>query len=577
MMNQIKQFFPVFEWAKEYSSSTLKKDAFAGLTVGIMLIPQGMAYAMIAGLPPVYGLYAALVPQILYAFMGSSRQLAVGPVAMDSLLVAAGLGALSLNSIEAYIALATFLALFMGSIQLILGGLKLGFLVNFLSKPVINGFTSAAAIIIALSQLNHLLGIDLPRSNKLNELFSFLLEFSPQAHLLSVLISVLGVSFLVLLKRHFPQFPGALILVLLGTFVSAQNNWSALGVKVVKEIPVGLPSFQFPSATLSQVYDLIPLAITLALIAFMEAISVAKAIEEKEKTNHLNANQELIALGTANIMGSLFQSYPTTGGFSRTAVNHDAGAKTGIAALFSAAVVGLTLLFFTAFFYHLPTAILGAIILVAVGKLIDLSYPKHLWKNNRNEFYILAFTFCVTLFIGIKEGIMLGVFVALLYMIYQNTQPHIAVLGRIKDTHYFKNIDRFTKDIVTYPQVLILRFDGQLFFGNQRYFKQQFSDLIKSQKQPVKHLVIAAAPINYIDATALEMLSSWMEELNKKGIAIHWTGLNGPLRDRFHKKGVFGPSHKISIYSSLDAALNDIQGSAPSEIEKSIASQRNKI
>jgi SulP family sulfate permease len=309
----------------------------------------------------------------------------------------------------------------------------------------------------------------------------------------------------------------------------------------------------------------------------MEAISVAKAIEEKEKTNRLNANQELIALGTANIIGSLFQSYPTTGGFSRTAVNHDAGAKSGVAALFSAAVVGLTLLFFTAFFYHLPTAILGAIILVAVGKLIDLSYPKQLWKNNRNEFYILVFTFCITLFVGIKEGIMLGVFVALLYMIYQNTQPHIAVLGRIKDTHYFKNIDRFTKDVVTYPQVLILRFDGPLFFGNQRYFKQAFSALIEAHELPTKHLVIAAAPISYIDATAFEMLSIWMEELNTQGIAIHWTGLNGPLRDRFHKKGVFDPSHKTSIYSSLDAALNAIQGSAPSEIEKSIASQRNKI
>ena len=178
---------------------------------------------------------------------------------------------------------------------------------------------------------------------------------------------------------------------------------------------------------------------------------------------------------------------------------------------------------------------------------------------------------------GISEGIMLGVFVALLYMIYQNTQPHIAVLGRIKDTHYFKNINRFTKDVVTYPQVLILRFDGQLFFGNQRYFKQQFSALIKKEKQPLKHLVIAAAPISYIDATAFEMLSSWMEELNDQGITIHWTGLNGPLRDRFHKKGVFGSSHNISIYSSLDAALNAIQGSDPSEIEKTIALQRNKI
>ena len=576
-MNLIKQFFPIFNWAKAYSSSALKNDAFAGITVGIMLIPQGMAYAMIAGLPPVYGLYAALFPQIIYALMGTSRQLAVGPVAMDSLLVAAGLRALSLDSTEAYIALATFLALFMGTIQLLLGGLKLGFLVNFLSKPVMSGFTSAAAIIIALSQLNHLLGIDLPRSNQIHELFSFLLKLGPQAHLLSVLISVLGVSFLVLIKRHFPQLPGALILVLLSTFIAAQNNWETLGVRVVKEIPDGLPSFQFPSATLNQVYDLIPLALTLALIAFMEAISVAKAIEEKEKTNHLNANQELIALGTANIVGSLFQSYPTTGGFSRTAVNHDSGAKTGVAALFSAAVVGITLLFFTVFFYHLPNAVLGAIILVAVGKLIDFSYPKQLWKNNRNEFYILLFTFCITLFIGIKEGILLGVFVALLYMIYQNTQPHIAVLGRIKDTHYFKNINRFTEDVVTYPQVLILRFDGQLFFGNQRYFKQAFSALIKAQEIPVKHLVIAAAPINYIDATAFEMLTGWMKELNKQGINIHWTGLNGPLRDRFHKNGIFNHSHKTSIYSSLDAALNTIHGSAPSEIEKTIASQRNKI
>ena len=413
-MNLIKQFFPIFNWAKSYSSSALKNDAFAGITVGIMLIPQGMAYAMIAGLPPVYGLYAALFPQVIYALMGTSRQLAVGPVAMDSLLVAAGLGALSLDSTEAYIALATFLALFMGTIQLLLGGLKLGLLVNFLSKPVINGFTSAAAIIIALSQLNHLLGIDFPKSKQIHELFSFLLKLGPQAHLLSVLISVLGVSFLVLIKRYFPQLPGALILVLLSTFIAAQNNWETLGVKLVKEIPDGLPSFQFPSATLNQVYDLIPLALTLALIAFMEAISVAKAIEEKEKTNHLNANQELIALGTANIIGSLFQSYPTTGGFSRTAVNHDSGAKTGVAALFSAAVVGITLLFFTAFFYHLPNAVLGAVILVAVGKLIDFSYPKQLWKNNRNEFYILLFTFCITLFIGIKEGILLGVFVALL-------------------------------------------------------------------------------------------------------------------------------------------------------------------
>ena len=573
-MKRIKQFFPIFDWAKDYSSSHLKRDAFAGITVGIMLIPQGMAYAMIAGLPPVYGLYAALFPQIIYALMGTSRQLAVGPVAMDSLLVAAGLGALSLTSIEAYIALAAFLALFMGLIQLLLGGLQLGFLVNFLSKPVISGFTSAAAIIIAFSQANHLLGIEIPRTNKLHLLLAALWELSSQIQLLIVIISGLGVIALLLVKKHFPRLPGALLLVLISTFIARQNNWEELGVILVKKVPEGLPSFAIPSASLTQVYDLIPLAITLALIAFMEAISVAKAIEEKEKTNYLNPNQELIALGAANIIGAMFQSYPTTGGFSRTAVNHDAGAKTAISSLFSAAIVGLTLLFFTSFFYHLPTAILGAIILVAVGKLIDLKYPLLLWKNNRIEFYILLFTFCITLFVGIKEGILLGVFVALIHMIYQNTQPHIAVLGRIKNTHYFKNVSRFSKDVVTYPQVLILRFDGPLFFGNQQYFKQRITAQIQ-QKEPIQHLVIAAAPINYIDATAFEMLLRWNEELKQDNINVYWTGLNGPLRDFFHKRGIVDSFNNLFIYSSLDAALNAIEGNAPSPMEKTIASQRN--
>ena len=574
-MNRIHHFFPIFSWIKTYSRSFLKGDVSAGLTVGIMLIPQGMAYAMIAGLPPVYGLYAALFPQVVYAIMGTSRQLAVGPVAMDSLLVAAGLGALSLSTPSEYIALAAFLAVFVGVIQLVLGGLRLGFLVNFLSKPVISGFTSAAAIIIALSQLNHLLGINLPRTNKLHELFSFLIEMGPKAHLLSVLLSSLGVSFLFLLKNYFPKLPGALLLVFLTTFISAQNNWEGLGLTIVKDVPGGLPSFALPSASWSQIFALTPLALTLALIAFMEAISVAKAVEEKEKTNDLNPNQELIALGSANIVGGLFQAYPTTGGFSRTAVNHDAGAKTGVAALFSAAVVGLTLVFFTSFFYHLPTAILGAIILVAVGKLIDLNYPHQLWKNNRAEFYILLFTFAVTLFIGITQGILLGVFAALLYMVYQNTRPHIAVLGRIKNTHYFKNVDRFSNDVTTYSEVLILRYDGQLFFGNQRYFKQQVSALIDQQKNPIKQLVLAAAPINYIDASALEMLSAFCEELRGKKINLYLTGLNGPIRDQFHKVGLTTRFNHLFFYSSLEAALNAIEGKAPTEIEQNIAKQRN--
>ena len=574
-MNPFESYFPIVSWIKSYSKKELKSDFAAGLTVGVMLIPQGMAYAMIAGLPPVYGLYAALFPQVVYAFMGTSRQLAVGPVAMDSLIVATGLGALSLSGPQEYLALALFLAFFVGTIQLLMGFLKLGVFVHFLSRPVISGFTSAAAIIIGLSQLNHLLGVSIPRSNKIHELFIYLIELIPQAHGLTVLVSVLGVCFIFVLRRYFPKLPAALILVVLATVTVAQFKEVETGLILLENVPGGLPSMIMPSAEWGQIYALIPLALTLALIAFMEAISVAKAIEEKEKTNSLNANQELIALGAANVVGSIFQAYPTTGGLSRTAVNYDAGAKSGISALFSALVVGLTLLFFTSFFYFLPTAILGAIIVVAVIKLIDFNYPRELWKNNRKEFFILLFTFLVTLFIGIKEGILLGVFVALLYMVYQNTQPHIAVLGRIKDTHYFKNITRFSEDVITYPNVLILRFDGQLFFGNQTYFRETVSAHIKKQKPLVKHLVIASAGINSIDASAQQMLSLFMEELHQKQINIYWTGLIGPLRDQFYKAGFLDQFDGLFVFSSLEAAINAIQGTAPTAIEKTIASQRN--
>ncbi len=353
-MSKIKTFFPILDWAKNYNMDFLRGDATAGLTVGIMLIPQGMAYAMIAGLPPVYGLYAALFPQLVYAVMGTSRQLAVGPVAMDSLMVAAGLGALSLQSVEQYISLAVFLAFFMGVIQLILGGLKLGFLVNFLSQPVISGFTSAAAVIIGLSQVNHLLGISIPRTNQFHHLFLSVVEASNQIHPYTLLLSFFGVSFLFLTKKYFPKIPGALFLVLLSTLFASYYNWESLGIKLIKDVPQGLPSFQWPTASFGHIYELAPLALTLALIAFMEAISVAKAIEEKEKSNRLRSNQELIALGMANIIGSLFQAYPTTGGFSRTAVNYDSGAKTGVSALFSAGIVGLTLLFLPPFSIFYP-------------------------------------------------------------------------------------------------------------------------------------------------------------------------------------------------------------------------------
>jgi SulP family sulfate permease len=571
----MQRYFPFLEWIKNYDSDLFKGDLSAGITVAVMLIPQGMAYAMIAGLPPVYGLYAAIFPQMVYAFMGSSRHLAVGPVAMDSLLVATALNTIAVVDANHYISLAIFLALFMGLIQVFLGFLKFGFLVNFLSQPVISGFTSAAAVVIGMTQLKHVIGIDLPSHHLIQKIFHSLWQSNEEIHLFTLLITLGSIALIFAIKYLSHRIPAALIVVVASTLLTAQLSWNEKGLNIVGPIPEGLPSIQLQSISLEEVYQLLPMALTLALIAFLEAISVAKAIEIKEKKETINPNQELIALGTANILGSLFQSYPTTGGFSRTAVNHQSGAKTGIASLISAALVALTLMFFTDWFYHLPKAVLGAIILTAVINLIDLKYPYKLWKTHREEFFVLLFTFAVTLVMGIKEGILLGTLVALSLMIYRSSQPHIAVLGRIKGTSRFRNVLRFSEEIETFPGVLIIRFDGQLFFGNHTYFKKQIAKRLEEEKNKIQFLVIDAGPIHYIDASAYNTLENWVQDLQQKNIKVLWVKAIGPIRDIFYRDGLVKIVDKRNFFSNLDTAIKHIQGEEIPKIEKRISNQNN--
>ena len=525
------------------------------MTVGIMLIPQGMAYAMIAGLPPVFGLYASLIPQIIYAIMGTSRQLAVGPVAMDSLLVASGLGALALSGIEEYIAMAVFLALFMGGIQLGLGMLRMGFLVNFLSRPVISGFTSAAAFIIGLSQLKHLLGTSIESSNQIHILIKNALATVTETNMITLGIGVFAIILIKAIKKINGRIPAALVVVVLGVLSVSIFSLNDYGVKIVGEVPEGLPSFKVPGIDYSRISELLPIAITLSLIAFMEAISVAKAVEEKHSYYKVDSNQELIALGTSNIIGSFFQSYPTTGGFSRTAVNDQAGAKTGVAPMVSALVVGLTLLFLTPLFYFLPNAILAAIIMVAVFGLIDFKYPLELFKNRRDEFFLLIATFLITLTIGIKEGILLGVLISLLLLVYRTSRPHIAVLGRIKNTDYFKNVTRFPEDTETFKEFLIIRFDAQLYFGNREYFKNELLQQIEKQGSEVKYIILNAEAINYIDSSAIHMLRQTIQELKNKGIKLVVAGAIGPTRDIFYSSGLIDDIGKENFFVKTNEAF----------------------
>ena len=538
-----------------------------------MLIPQGMAYAMIAGLPPVYGLYAALIPQVIYAIMGTSRQIAIGPVAMDSLLIASGLGALSISGIENYIAMAIFLSLFIGVIQVSLGFLKMGFLVNFLSRPVISGFTSAAALIIGISQLKHLLGITIT-SNKtliiLKQTFAQLDQINPVA----VVVGLVGIAIMVLIKRIHSQIPAAIVIVILGIALAYFTPLTNYGLKLVGKIPDGLPGFQIPEVPWSSLGQLFTLAIAMALIAFMEVVSIGKALEEKVKTSTLIPNQELIALGAGNIIGSMFQCYPTTAGFSRTAVNFQAGAKTGVAALISASLVGLTLLFLTPLFYYLPNAILASIIMLAITSLIDLNYPKELYKNQKDEFVLLIITFLITLFVGIQEGIILGVLFSLVLMVYRTSKPHMAVLGQIKGTTYFKNVNRFSTDIIERKDILVVRFDAQLFFGNKDYFYSLLKKHIAAKGPQLKTVIINAEAINYIDSSAIYILKHLILELREKEIQLMIAAATGPTRDILFRTQVTELLGPENLFVRVVEAVEFIDGTHPrSEIEDRVSRQ----
>ncbi|MAU14947.1 MAG: sodium-independent anion transporter [Muricauda sp.] len=556
----LKRIFPFLTWINTYNRSMLYSDLIAGITVGIMLVPQGMAYAMIAGLPPIYGLYAALVPQFVYAITGSSRQLAVGPVAMDSLLVAAGIGAMQLANTEDYIAAVLFLTLLVGLVQLLLGILKMGFFVNFLSKPVINGFTSAAAILIGLGQLKHILGVDLPQSGKIYVLLGSIFENITEVNLLTLGMGVLVILMIIGLRRINKRLPIPLLAVIVGILAVVFLGLEAKGIKVVGEIPKGLPSFQVPRMKWENIGQFLPIALTVALFGFMESISIAKTLEEKHPEYELDANQELRALGLSNILGSFFQSFSVSGGFSRSAVNDEAGAKTNMSLVFSTLVIAAILLFLTPLFYNLPTVVLGGIIIVSVFGLIDIKYPLMLWKNRKDEFVLLVATFLMTLSIGLIEGILLGVLLSLLLLVYRISNPHIAVLGKIKGTTYFKNIDRFSEDVEVDEDKLILRFDAQLYFGNKDYFKKQLYHQIEKKGPKLKYIILNAEAINYIDSSAAVMLERIILEQREKGRQFLIAGAIGPTRDILYSSGIINVLGEENLfahtYDAVDCCSN---------------------
>ncbi len=552
MWTAIRRWIPILHWIRSYSRSDFIADLQAGVTVAVMLIPQGMAYALLAGLPPIMGLYASIVPLMVYAVLGTSRQLAVGPVAMVSLLVAAGIAPLAEEGSHSYIQYAIVLAGMVGLLQLLMGLLRMGFLVNFLSHPVISGFTSAAALIIGFSQLKHILGIPIDRSHHVHTILWQTLQQLPQIHPPTLGIGLGSLFLLLYFKRRRPAFPAPLVVVLLGTLSVWQLDLAGEGVQIVGNIPAGLPTPTLPTIDGNAIRHLLPMALTIAVVGFLESIAVARAVAAKHRYS-VDADQELIGLGLANIAGSFFQGYPVTGGFSRTAVNDQAGARTGMASIITAVGIGLALLFLTSVFQNLPRAVLAAIIMAAVFGLVNLQKIRYLWQVQRSEAFLMLLTFLATLFLGIEPGILLGMAMSLIFFIVRSTRPHHAILGRLPGTPHYRNRERFP-DVRQEPGIEVIRIDASFYFANANFLRQRLEQLLYADQQP-EVVVLDASSVNYLDATALDTLADMVCRFEENRVELFLASVKGPVRDVLKASGLYDRLGATRFFFSVADAV----------------------
>ena len=553
----LKNFIPILKWLPKYKKKNFYFDFLAGINVGILLIPQGMAYALIAGLPPIYGLYAALTPQIVYAILGTSRQLAVGPVAIDSLIVASGLGIISISNPEQYILMAISLAFIVGSFQIIMALFRFSFITNLLSKPIINGFVSALAIIIGFSQLKYLLGISLSQTSIIQNILIDIYNNINQINLPTLYLGLSSIFIILFVKKYKPKFPIYFIILILGTFISYIFNLKKIGIDVVGNIPKGLPEFKIPLLNYDIIIDLFKIGITLAILGYIHAISIAKKIEEKHNYYKINTNQELFALGMSNIIGSFFQSYPISGGLSRSAVNDESGAKSGISAIISAFIVALIIIFFTSYLYYLPKTILSAIIIVAVFNLIDYKFPRKLFSNYIDEFFLLNITFFVTIFYGIIGGILIGILISILIITLRFNKSNFSLKKKIKNLMNYASIISVSDIHQKKSNILILELKGQLFYGNQSFLKS-FIEKKTINFSSLNTLIFDIKNLYHIDDSGSESFCQIIKKLNNRKIKVIISGFNKKKKGFKFDKNLIKCIKKDNIFISTNKALNKL-------------------
>ena len=510
---------PFMCWIGELKKpETLRADLIAGITVALVLVPQSMAYAQLAGLPPYYGLYASFLPGIIAAIFGSSRQLATGPVAVVSLMTASALEPIAGASPELYIAYAIMLAFMVGVFQMALGLLRLGVLVNFLSHPVVIGFTNAAAIIIGTSQLGKLFGVSVEKSEHTYEtVYNTIVEAFHSTHMETMLMAILALGMMIVLKRWLPKIPNVLAAVAATTLLSWWIGFEGMGGKVVGVVPDGLPPMALPTFDFDTMVKLMVVTVAISIIGFMEAISIAKAMAARTR-QRLDANQELVGQGLGNIFSSLSSGYAVSGSFSRSAVNINAGAVTGFSAVVTGLVVGITLLFLTPLLYHLPQATLAAVIIMAVINLVKIEPIKYAWRVQKHDGAVAIITFVMTLLWAphLDKGILVGVMLSLLLYLYRSMKPRVAALSRAPDGTLR---DADIHKLETCRNIALIRFDGSLYFANTGYFEDKVLERA-ALKPDLKFVIIDAEGINEIDATGEEMLHNLAERLGETGVEL---------------------------------------------------------
>ncbi|CAL5343335.1 unnamed protein product [Camellia sinensis] len=586
----IELFIPCYRWIRTYKwRDYLQLDLMAGITVGIMLVPQSMSYAKLAGLHPIYGLYSGFIPIFVYAIFGSSRQLAIGPVALVSLLVSNVLGNIVDSSDELYTELAILLALMVGVLECIMGLLRLGWLIRFISHSVISGFTTASAIVIALSQAKYFLGYDIVRSSEIIPLIKSIIsgadKFSwPPFVMGSIILAILLVMKHLGKSRKYLRFlraGGPLTAVVLGTtFVKIFHPSS---ISLVGDIPQGLPKFSIPKE-FGYVTSLIPTAILITSVAILESVGIAKALAAKNGYE-LDSNQELFGLGVANVFGSFFSAYPTTGSFSRSAVNHESGAKTGLSGIVMGIIMGCALLFLTTLFESIPQCALAAIVISAVIGLevylcpdssdmqnqVDYEEAIFLWHVDKKDFLLWTITSATTLFFGIEIGVVVGVGVSLAFVIHESANPHVAVLGRLPGTTIYRNVQQYP-EAYTYNGIVVVRIDAPIYFANISYIKDRLREfefeVDKStnrgpEVERVYFVIIEMAPVTYIDSSAVQALKDLHQEYKSRDIQMAIANPNREVLLALTRSGVVELIGKewffVRVHDAVQVCLQHVQ------------------